>query len=167
MITFRIAQEQDLQQILNTYNATIPTRMSTADLEPQSLEERKKWFQKHQNKNRPAWVIEWNGMYAGWLSFSNFYGRPAYEATVEFSLYIEKEHQGKGIGSAAIVFALDKAIALNIKSLLAYVFSHNLPSVRLFEKSGFQVWGHFPGVANMDGTERDLLIFGRKTGFTN
>lgn len=163
MVSFRLAEEKDLENILGTYNASIPDRMATADLEPQSMEERKKWFEKHREGNRPAWVIELNGNYAGWMSVSNFYGRPAYLATVELSLYIEQAFQGKGLGKTAIAYALEKAPGLGIKTVLAYVFAHNAPSLELFKKQGFKVWGHFYGVANMDGIERDLMILGRKT----
>jgi len=163
MITFRLAQAEDLENILGTYNASIPSRMATADLEPQNLEERKKWFEKHRDGDRPAWVIEYTGAYAGWMSFSNFYGRPAYAATVEFSLYIEPSFQGMGLGKAALIFALSQAPELGIKTILAYVFGHNGPSLELFKKAGFEVWGNFNGVANMDGVERDLVILGIKT----
>jgi L-amino acid N-acyltransferase YncA len=163
MLTFRLAEEKDLENILDTYNASIPGRMATADLEPQSMEERKKWFEKHREGNRPAWVLELKGNYAGWMSVSNFYGRPAYSATVELSLYIDQAFQGKGLGKTAIAYALEKAPGLGIKTILAYVFAHNAPSLELFKKQGFEVWGHFYGVANMDGVERDLMILGRKT----
>lgn len=162
MLTFRLAEEKDLLNILGTYNAAIPAKMATADLEPQSMEERKKWFEKHRVGNRPAWVLEFNGTYAGWMSVSNFYGRPAYLATVEFSLYIEQAFQGKGFGKKAIAYALQQAPSLGIKTVLAYVFAHNVPSLELFKKQGFEVWGHFFGVANMDGVERDLIILGKK-----
>ncbi len=160
MLSFRLAEEKDLVNILGTYNATIPTRMATADLEPQSMEERKKWFEKHREGDRPAWVIEQNGAYAGWMSFSNFYGRPAYSATVEFSLYIEQALQGQGLGKTAIAYALDKAPGLGIKTILAYVFGHNTPSLNLFKKMGFEQWAHLPGVADMDQKRIDLFILG-------
>lgn len=162
MLSFRLAAEKDLQNILDSYNASIPGRMATADLEPQSMEERKKWFEKHRSVNRPAWVMEDNGSYAGWLSFSNFYGRPAYAATVEFSLYLDAKYQGKGLGKKAVEFALVQAPSLGIRTILAYVFGHNAPSISLFKKMGFEEWGHFPSVANMDGIQRDLIIFGKR-----
>jgi len=47
-------------------------------------------------------------------------------------------------------------------TLLAFVFGHNEPSVRLFEAHGFTRWGHLPRVATLDGREADLLILGRR-----
>ena len=45
---------------------------------------------------------------------------------------------------------------------MAFVFGHNAPSLRLFERAGFARWGHLPRVARLDGIERDLLILGRR-----
>jgi L-amino acid N-acyltransferase YncA len=162
MISFRLAEEKDLVNILATYNASIPDRMATADLELQSMEERMLWFKKHQNPNRPAWVILENSKYVGWLSFSNFYGRPAYSATSELSVYLNKEQQGKGLGKEAINFALGEAPQLGIKTVLAFIFSHNAPSLKLFHTMGFQLYGQLPEVANLDGKQRGLTIMGRK-----
>jgi phosphinothricin acetyltransferase len=162
MMTFRLAEEKDLENILSTYNASIPGRMATADLEPQSMEERKKWFEKHKEGNRPVWVIEKNSVYVGWMSFSNFYGRPAYASTAEYSIYVNPNKQRQGIGEAAIHYAMQQAPALGIKAILAYVFGHNVPSLNLFKKAGFETWGHFPGVAELNGMQRDLIILGRR-----
>jgi phosphinothricin acetyltransferase len=40
------------------------------------------------------------------------------------------------------------------------VFAHNAPSIALFERHGFVRWGLLPGVAELDGVERDLAILG-------
>jgi phosphinothricin acetyltransferase len=43
---------------------------------------------------------------------------------------------------------------------MAIIFAHNQPSLRLFEKFGFQRWGYLPQVAELDGVERDGVILG-------
>ena len=79
--THRLATRGDLAQIVDIYNATIPSRRVTADTEPVSVESRVKWFEDHQPDVRPLWVIDAEGYIAAWLSFSSFYGRPAYSKT--------------------------------------------------------------------------------------
>lgn len=96
-----------------------------------------------------------------WLSFSNFYGRPAYAGTAEISIYLAKSEQGKGLGSQLMMFAEAQAPKLNITTLLGFIFSHNAPSIRLFEKHGFQKWGELPHIAEMDGTQYSLTILGK------
>jgi L-amino acid N-acyltransferase YncA len=43
---------------------------------------------------------------------------------------------------------------------MAFIFAHNIPSIKLFKKFGFQQWGYLPGVAQLDGKQQDLAIFG-------
>jgi phosphinothricin acetyltransferase len=61
---------------------------------------------------------------------------------------------------------LERAIAqgprLGLKTLMGFIFAHNDPSLRLFEKFGFEHWGYYPRVAELDGIERDLVIVGRR-----
>lgn len=45
---------------------------------------------------------------------------------------------------------------------MAFIFGHNVPSIKLFEKFGFTEWGVFPGIAEMDGKRYDLNILGRE-----
>ena len=102
-----------------------------------------------------------NEIIAGWLSFQSFYGRPAYHATAELSVYIAPNWQRKGIGHALLSQAVEQAPRLGLKTLLGFIFAHNEASLRLFEKFGFYRWGLLPGVAELDGVERDLIIVGR------
>jgi L-amino acid N-acyltransferase YncA len=48
------------------------------------------------------------------------------------------------------------------RTLLGFIFAHNRPSIALFEQAGFARWGLLPCVAELDGTERDLAILGRR-----
>lgn len=153
---------QDLERIVEIYNSTIAGRMVTADLEPVTVESRKKWFDEHSPDFRPLWVMKQDGHIQAWLSFQSFYGRPAYNATAEMSIYIAEECRGQGIGSILIQKAIDACPALSIDTLLGFVFGHNEPSLALLKKFGFEHWGHLPRVANLDGVERDLIIVGRR-----
>ena len=87
-----------LPVIVEIYNAAIPGRQATADTEPVTVESRLEWFKAHDPATRPLWVMETEGQILGWLSLSSFYGRPAYNATVEVSLYVATAAQGLGVG---------------------------------------------------------------------
>ena len=158
----RIARREDLQRIVAIYNATISSRVVTADIEPVSVESRERWFEEHSADFRPLWVVEVEGQIAGWLSFSSFYGRPAYNKTVELSVYVHDDFRKRGIASYLLVQAFAQAPSLGIDTLLGFIFAHNLTSLALFEKFGFARWGELPKVALLDGVERDLVIVGRR-----
>jgi L-amino acid N-acyltransferase YncA len=157
---FRDAIEADLPAIVAVYNATVPGREVTADLEPVSVESRLAWFRAHHPERRPLWVVESEAGIVGWLSFSDFYGRPAYDATVEVSIYLAEAARGKRLGAMFLERAIMHAPLLSVHTLLGFIFGHNVASLRLFESHGFARWGTLPRVARLDDVERDLIIVG-------
>jgi len=163
MLFYRDAEISDLDKIVDIYNSTVSSRMVTADTEPVTAESRQRWFDEHSTDKRPLWIIEDAGkQIIGWASFQSFYGRPAYNATVEISIYIDPAYRGKGLGKQILQYCIDKAPSFGIKTLLGYIFSHNDPSLKLFKHFGFEEWAHFPNIAELDGIERSLTILGKR-----
>jgi L-amino acid N-acyltransferase YncA len=163
MLNYRDATIDDLTRIVAIYNSTIPTRMVTADTEPVSAESRLSWYHEHNAMNRPLWVMEDDRKeIIGWVSFQSFYGRPAYAATAEISIYLDPSQRGKGIGKEVLQYCIDQAKHFGIKTLLGFIFAHNEPSLKLFKQLGFEEWAHLPDIAVLDDIERSLKILGRK-----
>ena len=158
----RNATEEDLTAIVNIYNSTIGDRIATADTEPITVESRLSWLQNRDFRYRPIWVIETDKLIVGWLSFNNFYGRPAYSHTAEISIYVAANYRRRGIGNQLLEHAIATCPQLRIKILLGFIFAHNQPSLNLFQKYGFEQWGLLPQVAQLDERERDLAILGLK-----
>lgn len=175
----RDAVERDLPAIVEIYNAAIPARIACGYTEPVSVESRQPWYQQHPANCRPIWVMEMEekvprpGKFSdsdvaeasrqkivGWLSFQFFYGTPAYHATAEVSIYINPHYQRMGIGKKLLDKAISECSKLGIRTLIGFIFAHNIPSLRLFEKLGFQRWGYLPKVAEIENIERDLVIVG-------
>jgi phosphinothricin acetyltransferase len=164
LVSIRDATEADLEAIVRIYNAAIPGRLATADTEPVSLDSRRAWFRDRDMTRHPIWVAEAGGAVVGWLSFGKFYGRPAYAATAEVSIYVDPAAQRAGVATALMERALARAPALGLTTFLGFVFAHNDRSVALCRKLGFAEWGRLPRVAVLDGVERDLLILGLRLG---
>ena len=165
-LDLRDATDADLQRIVSIYNASIPGRRATADLQPVSVEDRRTWFAAHTPERRPIWVASPAGGgedgpgIIGWLSYADFYGRPAYGATAEISVYVDDAWQGRGVARRLVARAVEVAPSLGLRTLLAFVFDHNEPSLRLFEGFGFVRWAHLPRIADLDGVERGVVIQG-------
>lgn len=159
-LSHRLATREDLPRIVAIYNATIPSREVTADLEPVSVESRQHWFDQHRPESHPLWVVDLDDQVAAWLSFSSFYGRPAYRRTAEISVYVDMPWRAIGVGRYLLGQAIAAAPSLQLDTLLGFIFGHNERSLRLFERVGFQRWGHLPRVAVLDGVERDVVIVG-------
>ncbi|HHW31267.1 MAG TPA: N-acetyltransferase [Clostridiaceae bacterium] len=161
-ITFRNAVINDLPVIVDIYNSTIPSRMVTGDTEPLSVDDKLNWFNEHNPEKRPLWIVEHEGKTCGWVSLQSFYGRPAFNATAEISIYLHENYRGKGIGKKVLNKVIEECPTLEIDTLLSFIFGHNEPSIRLFSDFGFEKWGFLPEIANFDGVKRDLLILGKK-----
>ena len=165
MLNYKDATEKDLPIIVSIYNSTIASRMVTADVEEVTLESKVEWFDEHNASKRPLWIVRnEKDAVVGWVSFQSFYGRPAYDATAEISIYLSEEYRGQGAGKIILQHSLIVAPSLGIKTLLGYIFSHNIPSLDLFKKCGFQEWGNLPNIANLDGVEKSLVILGKRVG---
>ncbi len=159
--TLRHALESDLPAIVAIYNSIIPGRMVTADLAPVTVEQRRPWFDAHQVPNRPLWVLtDPTSTAVAWVSFDTFYARAAYDGTAMLAIYLAESHRGQGLGRALLQTAIERAPALQLHTLLGYIFAHNAPSLRLFAAHGFVTWGHLPRVCVLDGIERDVIITG-------
>ena len=140
--------------------------MATADTEPVTVAAREPWFREFNAHERPLWVLSMTpeSPIAGWLGLRSFYGRPAYRATVEVAVYVDPALQRRGVAKALLGHAIAAAPPLGLRTLLGFVFAHNAPSLALFERAGFAVWGRLPRVAELDGIARDLVILGREVG---
>ena len=66
--------------------------------------------------------------------------------------WIGREHWGKGVATAALSAFLDE---LQMRPLLAHVAAHNIGSIRVLEKCGFERTG--PPTRVHDGVEELLL----------
>lgn len=161
MLQIRNAFHDDLPLIVEIYNSVIPYRKVTADTEIVSVQSREAWFAAHHSK-RPLWMVENSrGKSIGWVSFQDFYGRPAYQSTAEISIYLATDARGCGNGKTVLDYSISHVSSLGIKTLLGFIFAHNIESVSLFESKGFECWGHLPNVATLDGVQRSLQIFGK------
>lgn len=165
MLHYRDATAEDLPVIVAIYNSTVAGRLVTADTEPVTVESRMAWFNAHAAETHPLWMVSDDaGAIVGWASFQQFYGRPAYDATVEISIYLHEAQRGKGYGKTILQHCIDAAPKYHFKTILGFIFSHNIPSMKLFEQLGFSEWGHFPNIAELDGIERSLSIMGKRVG---
>jgi len=157
----RNASEADLPAIVDIFNTAIRGRISTAQLDSVSVEDRLPWFRQHSAKSYPLWVAEINGEIVGWLSFHTFIARQAYHCTAEIGVYVKEKSRRIGVARALVEKAIAHSHSLGIKALVGCIFGHNEPSLALFEQLGFERWGFLPRIAQVDEIARDLIIVGR------
>ena len=157
----RDAIEADLPAVVEIYNATVSTRIVTAELEPTTVEARLPWFREHSPDEHPFWVAESDGRIIGWLDFKKFLPRCAYRGTAEISVYVDEKFRRRGVARRLLEEAIARAPSLGISAMVGLIFAHNEPSLKLFERLGFGRWGLLPRIARLDDVQRDLIIVGR------
>lgn len=153
---------EDLPVIVDIYNSTIAGGMITSDLDSISVESRVDWFSAHTVERRPLWVARAENNTLGWISLSDFYGRPAYNRTVEISVYVHPNHKRKHVGTELLQHALVHAPQCGIDTLVAFIFAANHSSLQLFQKFGFIQWGKLPEVAETRTQVHDVIVLGCK-----
>src|SRR5213083_1858193 len=115
-LTIRDAVESDLPAIIDIYNATVPTRMITAELEPTTVEARLPWFREHSPDQYPFWVAESDGHVIGWLDFKLFLPRCAYRGRAEISVYVDEKFRRQGVARRLLEHAIAHAPSLGIRT---------------------------------------------------
>ena len=133
-------------------------------LDPVSVEERPTMVSTRTRLiTYPLWVAERRATGpSAWLSLESFLPRCAYRGTAEVSVYVDERFSATRIGQrsfAATLFV--RAPALGINALVGHIFAQNEPSLKFFERAGFERWGYLPRVARLDNGRCDLVIVGR------
>lgn len=158
----RLAQINDLASLVDIYNESIPSKQSTGDTQPVTVEGKRTWFAEHRPEEHPIFVADVDGQVAGWCSLSAYRaGREALRFTSEISYYISYAHHRQGIATALVEHALRACPSLGIKHVFAIVLEGNQASLSLLKKMGFEQWGYLPRVADFDGREVGHFYYGR------
>jgi phosphinothricin acetyltransferase len=138
-VQVRDALEEDLAAVNDVYNHYVTASHCTFDVEPLSLERRREWFTHygHHGRHRLLVAVE-EGRVVGYASSSRFRAKPAYDTSVETSVYVAEEAQGKGIG-ARLYERLFKALAgADVHRAYAGIALPNPASIALHERFGFK-----------------------------
>ncbi|OQX98050.1 MAG: hypothetical protein B6I20_11580, partial [Bacteroidetes bacterium 4572_117] len=163
MLIVKHAVYEQLAQIIEIYNQAIPSKCSTGDIVFLKPEERQDWFNSHTADKYPIFVAEIADEMVGWASISPYRaGRGAFAHTAEISYYVDSKHHRRGIAAKLLKHAMEQCHILKIKTLVAYIMEHNIASVKLMEKFGFEKWAFLPRIANFDGKEFNHTIYGKR-----
>lgn len=156
MPTLRLARREDLGAINDIYNHYVLHSTCTYQTEPSTLEERQAWFEVH-GARHPVTVLEEEGRIIGWGALNKFHPRAAYGHTVENSVYLHHEQQGRGLGSVLLADLMERAAQLGHHVVIAVIDASQAPSVGLHAKFGFVQCGYFKEVGFKFGQWLDVV----------
>ena len=116
-----------------------------------------------QAEGLPWLVAELQGEVLGYAYASAFRPRAAYRVSVEDSIYIAPQAQGRGVGRALLQTLLDRCAALGRTTMAAVIGdSANTASIRLHQALGFRPAGVLTAMAYKHGRWLDVVFMQRQ-----
>jgi L-amino acid N-acyltransferase len=134
--SIRLAKRDDCAAISDIYNYYVKYCTCTWQVDPETLQEREKWFDEHDGAH-PVTVVEAGGEVVAWGALSLFSTRGAYRLTVYDSVYVRTDMQGRGIGRAIVTDLIARARALGHHTIIASISADQKPSIALHGSLGF------------------------------
>jgi len=158
----RLVQPDDAEAIRSIYNHEVTSGTNTFDLVGRSLEEQRAWIERHRGAHPAIVGVEEDGARAGepvlgFAVVSPFRDRAAYATTVEDSVYVHRDHRGKGIGRALLDELLRLAAGHGFHAVIARISSENGPSIQLHRACGFETVGVEREVGRKHGRWLDVV----------
>jgi L-amino acid N-acyltransferase YncA len=158
MPTLRPATTADLPVINAIYNHYVLHSTCTYQTVPSTEQERAEWFASHGPKHPVLVAVDdESGVVIGWGSISKFHQRQAYENSVEDSIYLHHEWQGRGVGSQILAELLRLAKQLGHHTMLGGIDADQKGSIALHDKFGFEKVSHLKEVGYKQGRWLDVI----------
>jgi phosphinothricin acetyltransferase len=158
----RLAGPDDIEAILGIANWAAAHTAANFAVEPERLEDwRESWRSTHEMF---PWVVATgdDGRVVGFAKSGPHKGRCAYHWTAEVSVYVDPDHHGGGVGTAAYGRLFDLLRRQGYWTLLAGITMPNPASVRLHERYGFIRAGTFERVGWKFGRWHDVSYWTRR-----
>lgn len=146
-------------EILAILNDAIVNSTALYDYQPRTLDNMVSWFKVKEAGQFPVIGIMENNQLIGFASYGNFRPWPAYKYTVEHSVYVHKDHRGKGLGLALMNELITQARQQEYHVMIGGIDVSNKGSIALHEKLGFVEAGVIKQAAFKFGRWLDLGFF--------
>ncbi len=159
-VAIRAARLSDAEGIREIINYEILNGTSIFELEPRTLAAQRTWLQDRSGVHAVLVATPDDGddTVLGFSSLSPFHTRPAYNTTVENSVYVHQDHRGKGIGRALLVEIIGLAQSHGFHTVIARISGKNETSVAVHQSVGFEVAGVEREVGRKFGRWLDVTV---------
>ena len=113
----RDSKLDDVPEILEIYNYAIKNSVATFHTDEQTIQERIDWFNQH-DKTHPILSMLSENRIVAWGSLSQWNPKPAYNGTVELTLYVHKDFRGRNYGKIMMESLITRARELNLHTII-------------------------------------------------
>lgn len=142
------------------FNEAILTSTALFDYEPRAPESMVAWFGAKERGNFPVIGVEdAEGRLLGFASYGTFRAWPAYKYSVEHSVYVHKDHRGKGLGRILMQALISAARDQGYHVLVGGIEATNSGSIALHEALGFSHAGTLRQAGFKFGRWLDLSFY--------
>jgi len=157
----RLATSADVEPIREIYNLEVVESTVTFDLVPRTQDQQLAWLREHSGAHPCVVAVDDGGVVVGWGSLSPYKSRPAYATSVEDSVYVHRDHRGRGVGRALLAELVELAGRHGFHTILARIVGDHDPSIGLHRACGFELVGVEREVGRKFGRWLDVVLMQR------
>lgn len=141
-LTVRTATAADAEQIAEIYNHEVLHTTATFDLVPRTVEAQRDWLAARSGAFAAIVAVDpETRRVVGFASLSPYKERAAYATTVEDSIYVDRDFQGRGVGKLLLSHVVGVARESGFHSVMARIEASGTASRALHAACGFELVG--------------------------
>ncbi len=156
----RLAHRADAEGIREIYNHEATRERTVFDLRPRSLTEQQEWLAERSGAHSVIVATDGDEI-VGFASLSPYRPRPAYNTSVESSVFVRRDYQRRGIGRELLERLVALAAEHGFHSMIARIAGENESSVALHAECGFEIVGTEREVGRKFGRWMDCTVMQR------
>jgi L-amino acid N-acyltransferase YncA len=162
----RPVKTSDIPAITRIYAYGVEHGTSSFELNPPDEAEMTRRMSELTGKGFPYLAAEFDGALTGYAYAGLYRTRPAYRFTLEDSVYVAPDRQGRGIGRGLLTALIDAAQSRGFRQMIAVIGDspNQAGSIRLHEAVGFRHVGILQDVGFKHDRWRDTLLMQRALG---
>ncbi|WP_374510833.1 N-acetyltransferase family protein [Niveibacterium sp.] len=152
--------ERHAEAILAIFNDAIVNSTALYDYTPRPRESMVTWFETKRRGGFPVLGLEdAEGRLLAFGSYGTFRAWPAYKYSVEHSVYVHRDHRGKGLGPTIMQALIEAARRNGAHAMIGGIDAANAASIALHQRLGFKHVGTLPEVGFKFGRWLDLAFY--------
>ena len=159
-MTTRRATKADAGAMARIYNQGIEDRIATFETRLRTPADVEGWF----DDTHPIVVAEETGQIVGFASTSSYRPRKCYAKIAEFSVYVGRDHRGRGVGTQVLEALIEESRKAGLHKLVSRIFPENAASRAACRAAGFREVGVYKAHGQLDGAWKDCVIVERLVG---
>jgi len=161
----RPAQPDDIREIHAIYAHHVLKGLASFEEEPPAESELRRRYEEVIGRGLPYLVADFGGKVAGYGYCSLYRARSAYRYSLEDSVYVRPDAQGRGVGATLLAELIRRCEGLGYRQLIAVIGdSANAASIGLHENAGFLRVGTLRSAGYKLGRWVDSVIMQRPLG---